>query len=120
MITEEQIMTKANFVANNSRFINGTHRTGFIYGFKEGAEWMEEQLEPLITELGMFKARSPKWIPVTERMPEVNKPVLVALKGRITGKDMFKVDEYIDKEWRYTTSGFITHWMPLPEPHKQD
>jgi len=54
-----------------------------------------------------------KWISVKDSMPPCNIPVLVSVPGRVTGKQFLKVDEYIDKEWRFTSGG-ITHWMPLP------
>jgi len=58
----------------------------------------------------------PRWIPVTERLPE--------------RQDMFLVSHYgiVTAAWFYTTdrwelpSGFVTdavtHWMPLPQPPK--
>lgn len=33
------------------------HWLSVKYGFEKGAEWMEQQLEPLITELGMDRVR---------------------------------------------------------------
>ena len=56
-----------------------------------------------------------KWIPVTERLPEKGKRV-VAYKGytflaKIVGNQWF------DVEWNCYRYG-VTHWMPLPEPPK--
>ena len=72
----------------------------------------------------------PAWIPVTERLPENNRPVMVYLKNyTIQGG-------YVVHIGTYDTAGFwflrtqpgissfpvhdwvVTHWMPLPEPPK--
>ena len=66
-----------------------------------------------------------KWIPVTERLPEVYKLVLAVCKN---GKIF--VGEYVDLGWRTLwriktardstkeITQIVTHWMPLPEPPK--
>lgn len=62
----------------------------------------------------------PKWIPVTERLPEENGNYLVSVKcprGKwveicaCDGRDLVSVDEYTE----YATK-WVTHWMPLPQP----
>ena len=61
----------------------------------------------------------PKWIPVTERLPERGAEVLVC----DTREDYVSVWEHIgDGLWFgneviWATED-ITHWMPLPEPPK--
>ena len=75
----------------------------------------------------------PKWIPVTERLPEDGLPrfskvkqikVLTASrsdKGVITVRSQMRYrDSWCNEErWRWKYSGSeITHWMPLPEPPK--
>ena len=81
-------------------------------------------------------AAMPKWIPVTERFPEPvsaqtrrkTKPVLL-----YSPKGGFYVGWYFGKDYRghlftnrtsrdsrqYITTK-ITHWMPLPEPPKEE
>lgn len=51
------------------------------------------------------------WIPVTERLPEVGKNVLVY-------SEMYGVcvDCY---DWGTFGCCYATHWMPLPEPPKE-
>ncbi len=78
----------------------------------------------------------PKWIPVTERVPELGQEVLVYAIGKDDGfigdsvialseRFIFRLFPSSDgvEEWRspwqYFDSNYeITHWMPLPEPPK--
>lgn len=61
------------------------------------------------------------WIPVSERLPEKWKAVLVC-------RD-FEYSDCVSIEWRTSTEEWsndnahnpkVTHWMPLPEPPKED
>lgn len=67
---------------------------------------------------GIVAASQPKWIPVTERLPEKDKNVLIFIKdGDAT--DSIMVD-FIDSTGQFFWNGSeeITHWMPLPAPPK--
>ena len=63
-----------------------------------------------------------KWIPVTERLPEEHKWVLCACRANIV--EVLRYDALMS-EWQPTEGnrvymkGFVTHWMPLPEPPKE-
>lgn len=58
--------------------------------------------------------RPVKWIPVTERLPGIGERVITYRKGYGV-KENFRSG---DGTW---WSGFkITHWMPLPEPPKEE
>lgn len=84
----------------------------------------------------------PKWIPVTERLPEehesifakvyrterweplmflnVSDDVLVVVKYE-NGETKVKTTHTTDGEWRLISiygAKEVTHWMPLPEPPK--
>lgn len=82
----------------------------------------------------------PKWIRVQDRLPEdVIDPasiahvksikVLVAIKNKngmtVRTQTRFKQNRYLggkpltEWKWRYS-AGEVTHWMPLPEPPKED
>ncbi len=69
-----------------------------------------------------YEAGNPKWIPVTERLPEFEMPVLISLHlqgdvfarvGWLHESGMWSVPT--TKKW---LSDAVTHWMPLPEPPK--
>ena len=56
----------------------------------------------------------PKWIPVTERLPEYGQLVIVysggVLSPQVFAQHFWRADF---NDWAH-----ITHWMPLPEPPK--
>lgn len=53
-----------------------------------------------------------QWIPVSERLPEKNEPVLVYSEKMARRID---VDRHTSKQWSHW-GPIITHWMPLPDP----
>lgn len=70
---------------------------------------------------------SSAWIPVSERMPEPNKFVLVS-NGVWVGQGLYDDSEHLesDEHWQDEHREFInvlhypvTHWMPLPNPPKE-
>lgn len=71
-----------------------------------------------------IKELKPKWIPVTEKLPEANKDVYVSDGEYIARANL--LDEVFpgDKPcWSYSGIGEITHWcekLPLPEPPKEE
>lgn len=85
-----------------------------------------------------YEAAQPKWIPVTERLPDKDGDYLVfkrfdrnAWSDVVSfAKDGRKVSKYTfekkwqniwycyDSEWGYIRTDAVTHWMPLPEPPK--
>lgn len=64
----------------------------------------------------------PRWIPVTERLPEVDVPVLVIGENCYNQK-VVVVRHLTDFGWYDENDdylmAFVTHWMPLPEPPKE-
>ena len=89
-----------------------------------------------LTKLEKQGVHIPKWIPVTERLPDkdgrflacrliFNNPWVDVLSF---AKDGRKVDEYdfadqwntvwyfYDSEYGFIVCNSVTHWMPLPEP----
>lgn len=74
------------------------------------------------------KLQKPKWIPIAEREPEPDKDVLIMVHLHNYLEDMMCYGRrHNTKWWIYNCElgelikGFyITHWMPLPEPPKEE
>jgi len=69
----------------------------------------------------------PRWIPVTERLPEEKKAVLVWCPKYLNQYECYLVcDAFGKREWIVFGSFGIhlnlqpTHWRPLPEPPKEE
>ena len=69
-----------------------------------------------------------RWIPVTERCPEIGQIVLCLLKtrhyyGRIHVCKYCAADKYYDHpyfDWGHNGFPDVVAWMPLPEPYRED
>ena len=62
----------------------------------------------------------PKWISVEERLPEENANYLTYGVFLPLGVKAMDLCRFNGKGWLTTTTVKITHWMPLPEPPKED
>ena len=98
------------------------------------ADRLENQnahIAALQQEIETLRGQVPRWIPVTERLPENGVPALINYIGNDGGK------YHPDGTAAWTDHGCfwwegsledcdtevavpITHWMPLPEPPKED
>jgi len=88
------------------------------WGFDEkelGLDFKEE----IIEEKPKKEKESP-WTPVNKKLPKIQKPLLVVIKG--SGIRTVSLARYKNKSWdieeiREVT---VTHWMPFPEPPLDD
>lgn len=80
-------------------------------------------------EIEKLRGQLPRWIPVTERLPELDELVLVIASGK--PKENITLDGAIElatlysdgwclETWPEWTGANVTHWMPLPEPPKEE
>ena len=65
-----------------------------------------------------------RWIPVTERMPEIGQKCLIAnreivVRGWLRPDGVWKTGVSSDELWSKFSLHPPTHWMPLPEPPKE-
>lgn len=101
-----------------------------------------EEESGILDELPTIYIYPTKWIPVTERLPEEDgryltlyplktKPRIWRHKVYGFAKDLVEVDKYefnehksgfygYDGEYGYYEDKDVTHWMPLPEPPKEE
>ena len=82
------------------------HLDGYINGFEKG---YKQGLDDTI-KIG-------EWIPVSERLPEINDDVLISLEWGID------IGRYSGGEWcsewiNNYDDGNVYAWMPLPEPYE--
>ena len=79
-----------------------------------------EEASGILDELPMYQ-QPVGLIPVTERLPDAGERVLCYCRANIY--EVMKMRT--DGDWVYDTShiymhSFVTHWMPLPEPPKEE
>lgn len=82
---------------------------------KEWEIFWEKEANEALKKFQTTVASMPRWIPVTERLPELNVPCLVYNKSQPTMVG-WRID---DNRFRIPGSYLPdppTHWMPLPSP----
>lgn len=113
--------------------------------YREAADAIESMCEMVATAycenaniISSYEESKPRWIPVTERLPERNTEVLVYAIGNADGfwgkhviaiaeRFLFRIfpssegEEEWSSPWQYFHTDYkITHWRPLPEPPKEE
>lgn len=110
----------------------------------KAADAIEDLIVALTASNEVIAKSKQQWIPVTERLPEEEGKYLTVftintipprpvIEVCCYAKDLYKVDKYdfqdkkrkpgfyqYDSEWGFFEMSDITHWMPLPEPPKEE
>lgn len=73
-------------------------------------------------DLVEFLSKFPKWIPISEKLPEKNIEVLATTEsGYITIAEWFEYDHWFTHEGTSIVhTDELIAWMPLPKPYKAD
>ena len=78
----------------------------------------EQALDEIMQALKQEQA----WIPVSERLPEIGKVVLITCPFTIClsehGNKLVTFDQWNGKEW-IRFDGYVSAWQPLPEPYEE-
>jgi hypothetical protein len=74
----------------------------------------------LRNSLSAYRAsvRQQQWISVKDRLPEDDREVLVVLNGE-SYKDVH-VSWHDGEDFGWATTGYVSHWMELPAPPKEE
>jgi hypothetical protein len=86
---------------------------------KEWEAFWEKEANEALKKFQTAVARMPRWIPVTERLPSAHELVLIYNPGYLMTTGFI----YEDGRWRVRSVDYPdtpTHWMPLPEPPKEE
>ena len=119
-MTKEEIVKALRYCANGESCIDCIYtKIGLPYlpcyqKDKDAADLIEAQA----AEIEKLKAQVPRWIPVEERLPEQDVPVLARFEdGRIPRQspDIVLWNGHGWMHWHlHRNVCGITHWMPLP------
>ena len=81
-----------------------------LHGDEAAIAWMKREIERMVV------ADKPRWIPVTERLPEIGTRCVTVSKDGDYGLAL-----YSDMGWMFPYyMGKTEYWMPLPEPPKEE
>ena len=99
------------------RILQWLHNNNFL--FRSTEEDVKFATEYAIKAL----EQEPKWIPVSERLPEKNVWVLVTVEqSGVRHQEIMRRNNFIDT-WTDNIDNYnneITAWMPLPEPYRKE
>lgn len=67
------------------------------------------------------KTTMPRWIPCSERLPEVGQDILMSIGGMYTAEGCLREDgDWAQFRWNsIQRKDMVGAWMPLPEPFKE-
>ena len=82
---------------------------------KKERDDLRKGMEAATSLLDEYAQTSPRWISVEERLPEEAESVLVRI--RLCDATWYEVAHRINGRWSTTC---ITHWMPIPQPPKEE
>lgn len=104
-----------------------------IYDAADAIEELQENSVPIDDmEMILSEVAKPRWIPVTERLPETRESILGKKSSKVIvafrfddGTQGTDTAHTLNGEWVFedhitVVARTITHWMPLPKPPKEE
>lgn len=86
--------------------------------WNSGVEHAEERIKKIPAA---DVVERPGWIPVTERLPDIGSNCLISPVSGCVAEGQFDGDGWTQYRWSAKLDkDTITHWMPLPEPPKEE
>lgn len=83
--------------------------------------WSEPTVEAI--DMGIHALKESRWIPCSEKLPEVNIPVLAQWRIYYSGENRIEILCLNDLgRWHGDLgepNGKVIAWMPLPEPYRE-
>lgn len=70
-----------------------------------------------------LEAQQPRWISVGEQLPEDGQKIIATFcdnGGHVVDQARYSNEEFDFASWAYVCGDNVTHWMPLPQPPKEE
>ena len=112
----------AEELAKSLRLCGSASCTGCaLYGFYDCGSIINPQAADMLEKLAAEKdAKKPEWISVNDRLPDSNNVVFACIDD---GQCKIVRSAYVSSygKWKWIEEHqTVTHWMPLPEPPKEE
>lgn len=112
----------AEELAETLRLCGSASCTGCaLYGFYDCGSIINPQAADMLEKLAAEKdAKKPEWISVNDRLPDSNNVVFACIDD---GQCKIVRSAYVSSygKWKWIEEHqTVTHWMPLPEPPKEE
>lgn len=107
------------------RFCAGEECKNCLYIHLSGSgtccdDYLKQKAADMLEKLAA-DAQKPEWISVKDRLPDKkHEAYLCSLDSCLfPGSQYIGIHTFCDN-WEWDVSGTVTHWMPLPEPPKEE
>jgi len=93
---------------------------------KEYETFWEKEANEALKKFQTTVANKPRWIPVTERLPDQNSGSLyicLIVGGEYDQLSWYELCDFAEGQFWIKDElyeGNVTHWMPLPDPPKEE
>lgn len=91
----------------------------FCDGGKHMSDESKREMEALDMAIKALEQQSPKWIPVSERLPKLGERVLCQCQSNIYEVLKLTVDGWYYNPSHCYMESFVIAWQPLPQPYTE-